>query len=122
MNAHALCQPADIVNAARCWRAARDAKVPVQQHLHTMLAPLHRGMLAPVFDSLLTLCEAALGHPITVGKSRLSADESLLVGLMDGSVSRACIDCSPSMATVLDCAICSTRIMIALGKTPPFEA
>lgn len=101
--------------AARCWRAARDTGAPVQQRLHALLSPHDCGMLAPVFDSLMTLCEAALGRKIAVGGAVLSDDENLLLGLLDGSKPRrACIDCADGPARALDCAICSTRIMMAL--------
>lgn len=102
--------------AARCWRLARDHRQPVQQALHRMLSRHKREMLAPVFDSYLTLCEAALGRPIAVGRSAHSMDEHLLLGLLDGSMRRRnCIDCAHDAASALDCAICSTRIMLALS-------
>lgn len=112
----ALPYPKSLVTAAaRRWRAARDCGEPVQQSLHTMLEPHDCGMLAPVFDSLMTLCEAALGRKIAVGGALPSEDEHLLLGLLDGSKPRrACIDCAQGAATALDCAICSTRIMMAL--------
>jgi hypothetical protein len=104
-----------VTAAARCWRVARDGGEPIQQSLHAMLAPHDCGMLAPVFDSLMTLCEAALGRPITVGGVALSEDERLLLGLLDGSkCRRVCIECAEGPASALDCAICSTRIMMGL--------
>lgn len=110
--------------AARCWRAARDEGEPVQQTLHAMLARHDCGMLAPVFDSLMTLCEAALGRPIAVGaRKALSDDERLLVGLLDGSnPRRACIDCAEGPGHALDCALCSTRIMMAMTLGLPAGA
>jgi len=114
-----------VVTVARCWRAARDlgAPVQVQQRLHAMLAPLHCDMLAPVFDSLMTLCEATLGRKIAVGGAALSEDERLLLGLLDGSESRrAGIDCATGAASALDCAVRSTRLMLGLafpGLIPP---
>lgn len=107
---------AELVTAAlRCWRSARDRRAPVQQDLHALLSPHDCEMLAPVFDSLMTLCEAALGRPVVAGGEGLSGDERLLVGLVDGSRSRrACVDCAEGAASALDCAICSTRIMVAL--------
>lgn len=74
-------------------------------------------MLAPVFDSLMILCEAALGRPVAVGSgAALSEDERLLIGLLDGSRHRrASIRCTESAATALDCAISSTRIMVKLA-------
>lgn len=106
-----------VAGAARCWRVARDRGEPVQRCLYALLNPLDYGMLSPVFDSLMTLSEAALGRKIVVGAAaRLSDDEHLLVGLLDGSRQRrGCIDCAPGRASALDCAICSTRIMLALA-------
>ncbi len=106
-----------VAGVARCWRVARDRAEPVQQCLYALLNPLDYGMLSPVFDSLMTLSEAALGRKIVVGAAAsLSDDEHLLLGLLDGSRQRrACIDCAPGPASVLDCAICSTRIMLALA-------
>lgn len=114
--ADAACDRGALVTAAaRCWRSARDGGEPGQQSLHAMLAAHDCGMLAPVFDSLMTLCEAALGRKIAVGGAALSEDERLLLGLLDGSRQRrACIDCAEGAASALDCAICSTRIMMGL--------
>lgn len=108
--------PSELVTAAaRCWRAARDAGAPVQQRLYAMLLPHDCGMLAPVFASLMTLYQAALGRPVAVGRATLSSDERLLLGLLDGTRSRrACIACAEGSASALDCALCSTRIMMAL--------
>lgn len=102
MTVHAVVTRADVLPdsaelvtaAARCWRRARDGGEPVQQSLHAMLEPHDCGVLAPVFDSLMALCEAALGRRIAVGGAGLSGDERLLLGLLDGSrPRRACIDC-----------------------------
>lgn len=104
-----------VTAAARCWREARDDGEPTQRTLYEMLAPDDCGMLAPVFDSLMTLCETALGRKIVVGGAKVSDDELLLLGLLDGSRLRCvCIDCAEGAASALDCAICSTRIMMAL--------
>ncbi|KTT68930.1 hypothetical protein, partial [Sphingomonas endophytica] len=87
---------------------------------HRLLAPRGAGMLAPVFDSLMTLCEAALGRRFSVGTAgRLSADERLLLDLLGGSRRcRACIVCPEERAAMLDCSLCSTRIMLALVAGP----
>jgi len=73
-------------------------------------------MLAPVFDSLMTLCESAFGRRITVGEAQsLSDDEQMLLALLDGSkLYRGCINCPKNAATILYGAICSTRILIGL--------
>lgn len=50
----------------------------------------------------------------------LSADEHLLLGLLDGSrPRRACIDCAEGAASALDSPICSTRIMMTLTLDRP---
>jgi hypothetical protein len=103
---------------ARCWRAARDRGESTQQRLFALLSPQASGLLAPVFDSLLTLWEAALGRRMVVGAaSSLSQDETLLVGLLEGS--RGAEECGEAGApgrTMLEHALRSTRIMIALAK------
>ncbi len=106
-----------LVEAARCWRNARDSGQSVQPCLYKILASHNCEMLAPVFDSLMHLCEDALGRPVAVGEAAtLSGDEHLLLGLIDGSKPRhACIDCAEGAASALDCAICSTRIMMGLA-------
>lgn len=72
-------------------------------------------MLAPVLDSLCLFYEAALGRSMRVGEATmLSDDEHLLLGLLDGSKPRQCLDCPTGAATALNCALCSTRIMLAL--------
>lgn len=112
----ATARAAILVAAARCWREARDVGHPAQPCLYRTLTLHDAEMLAPVFDSLMTLCEAALGRPIAIGETfALSDDEHLLLGLLDGSKPRhACLDCPDGAATALDCAICSTRIMLGL--------
>lgn len=74
-------------------------------------------MLAPVFDSLIRLYENALGRPIVVGVSEApSEDERLLLELLKGS--RACTGCPRNARRLLDCALCSTRIMMSLTLRP----
>lgn len=107
--------PRELVTAAaRCWRSARDSGARAQQQLHALLAPVGGDMLAPVFDSLMTLYETALGRRITVGEARaLSRDEHLLLGLLEGTTPRhSCVHCTEGAAGALECAICSTRIML----------
>lgn len=105
-----------VAAAARCWRAARDRGAPVQQRLHAMLAGYGQDMLAPVFDSLIALCEAALGRRIVVGEAAaLSGDEALLVGMLDGSrwceVARGVPD---GTVAALATAVRSARVMLKL--------
>lgn len=105
---------------ARCWRHARDRRAAVQVALHRVLAPRGWGILAPVFDGLMTMAEAALGRPIAVGAGAdLSDDERLLLDLLAGTPPRcACLDCADGARRALDCSLCSTRIMLALALDP----
>lgn len=113
--------PHIVIDAARCWRAARDAGEPVQPCLFAALRVHDCDILAPVFDSLMTLCESALGRPLEVGDGAgVSADEHLLLDLLGGvRPSGACFVCGEGIATALDCALCSTRIMMALACSMP---
>lgn len=73
-----------VVEAARRWREARDGAFPVQPHLFATLADKGCGILAPVFDSLLTFFEVTLRRPLRTGFGRrLSDDEILLLDLLD---------------------------------------
>ncbi|MCG2841610.1 hypothetical protein L6Q21_11525 [Sandaracinobacter sp. RS1-74] len=103
--------------AARCWSAARGIGAAPQPRLHHLLAPSDCGVLAPVLDSLMRLLEAALGRPFAAGgRSGMSGDERLLIALMNGSAKgRSCGNCPEGVARALDCAICSTRIMLGLA-------
>lgn len=77
-------------------------------------------MLTPVLDSLAYFYESALGRPIRLGTARgRSADEALLIRLIEGTASRACLDCGERAVTALECALCSTRIMITLTMGTP---
>ncbi len=120
-----------VMAAARCWRAARDGGLPVQQRLHALLSRRGFDMLAPVFDSLMTLYEAMLGRNVVTGQTEPSGDESLLLGLLEGSCPRCgAIGCEEGLAASFDGAIVSTRIMVTLAETenrdqeraPPFAA
>jgi len=107
--------PAILIDAARCWRDARDRGQSVQPSLSRTLSQHDCSMLAPVLDSLCLFYEAALGRPMAVGATlTLSDDEHMLLGLVDGSQPRCCLNCAKGAATALDCALCSTRIMLAL--------
>lgn len=103
-----------VTAAARCWRTARDQRARVQRRLYRLLVDQDCGMLAPVFNGLLTLYEAVLGRPIVVGETRLSPDELTLLRIVDGSHDpRGAMRCSENMATAFSCAVWSARIMMA---------
>jgi hypothetical protein len=108
-----------LIDATRCWRAARDMGDRVQPCLSRMLARCDCPMLAPVLDSLLSFYELAVGRPLQTGHADLvTHDEYRLVGLVDGSLPRrSCLSCPENAARGLDCAICSARIMMALATS-----
>lgn len=110
-----------IAGVARSWRSARDRGQPAQARLYALLSPHHWEMLTPVFDGLMTLWESALARPVATGSGGiLSSDETMLLGLLDGSVPpRECIACTSGTARALDAAIGTTRVMIALVMSGP---
>jgi hypothetical protein len=74
-------------------------------------------MLAPVFDSLMSLYVSALGRRLRIGEGAVvSEDEHLLLNLLGGS-QRACarLERNDGLAVTLRCALCSTRIMMRLA-------
>jgi hypothetical protein len=108
-----------ITSSIRCWREACDAKLPVQPHLYRMLEEQDCTILAPVFDSLFCFYEAALKRPIAVGGAgSVSEDERLLLSLVDRpALCRSKLDCPRGAEIGLNCALCSTRIMLSLAMT-----
>lgn len=113
-----------LVDAFRCWNEARMAGKPVQPCLSRVLDAHDCTMLTPVLDSLIHLYEIGLGRPVLAGDGPdISEDEHLLLDLVDGRFSRtACLACDKDIGTALDCAICSTRIMMALTVPPDAAA
>lgn len=103
--------------AARCWRSARDRGEATQPRLHALLSERRCPMLAAAFDSLLNLYEQALDHPFAVGGADgLSEDEMGLANLLGGGGSvPGCLAAKEGAATALDCALCSTRILLTLA-------
>jgi hypothetical protein len=111
-----------LIDAARCWRDARDNNQPVQPSLSRMLAAYHCAMLAPVFDSLCLFYEAALGRPMTAGNAlAYSDDETMLIGLMNQTSPRQRV-AHPEGSTTLDCALWTTQIMLALTFRFPWRS
>ncbi|WP_343610726.1 hypothetical protein [Novosphingobium sp.] len=106
-----------LVDAIRCWSEARLTGQAVQPSLTRVLGDHDCIMLTPVLDSLIHLYEIGLGRPLRAGDGPdISEDEHLLLDLIDGRFSRkACLSCDKEIASALDCAICSTRIMMALS-------
>ncbi|AXB76030.1 hypothetical protein [Novosphingobium sp. P6W] len=110
-----------VTSVARRWRSARDLGLPAQARLYALLSPRNWEMMTPAFDSLMALCESALSRPFATGTGRnLTRDETMLIGLLDGSVPQGdCIDCPAGTARAFDSAIRSTRIMMVLVMSGP---
>ncbi len=105
-----------IVDAARRWRGERDHGGRVQPSLYAVLARHGYEMLSPVLDSLLTLTEAALGRRIAIGNAGvLSADENMLLEMLDGTHPVCPLASDGAMKTPLEGAVRSTRIMMKLA-------
>lgn len=111
-----------IVDAVRAWRKARDNRLPVQPTIHQSLTGPSCGVLAPVFDSLLSLYEACSGRRFQVGGEThvtLSGDEHRLLNLLKGSsgCEAPVLDASaiPSLVPALRIALRSARIMTRLA-------
>jgi len=104
-----------VIDSARHWRIARDAGDPVQPSLYRRLERFGAGLLAPVFDSVMTLFEAGFrrrfraGSPLEIGFSR---DERHLVALLEGARTDAIERFEPSLASAMRIALNSARIML----------
>jgi hypothetical protein len=113
----AIPKPAFLIEAVRCWREARDNGGPVQPSLFALLSRSGHDMLAPVFDSLLSLAEAVSGRRIATGEGAcLSADEHRLISLVEGAAPESA---GSGLAHALDCAIRSTRLLLARAAFAP---
>lgn len=114
-----------IIRSVRCWRAARDARRPVQPALHALLAPSGYGMLAPVFDSLIGLCEYRFSRSLCAGcPLAASADERMLCRLLsDPAALENMGPCragdADGMERAFGCALASARIMLKYGASAP---
>ncbi|WP_213978969.1 hypothetical protein [Sphingomonas sp. dw_22] len=107
-----------VLAAARRWREARDGGRPVQRALHTLFEPEGCAMLAPVFDSLMRLCESRFDHKLCTGCVLApSVDEHLLCRLLaDPSLLDRIGPCrlGSGMDRAFACALHSTRIMLSM--------
>lgn len=106
--------PAVLIDAMRCWRAARDNEDIVQPSLSRTLAPHDCELMVPALESLCLFYEAALGRPITVGGAwDLSDDEARLICLVAGEEAQAPVGGPDDAIHVLGCALWSVRAMLA---------
>jgi len=104
-----------IIDSARNWRIARDAGDQVQPSLYRRLERFGVGLLAPVFDSVMTLFEAGFrrrfraGNLLDIG---LSHDEHHLLALLEGADASAIERFDPNLASTMRIALGSARIML----------
>ena len=106
-----------LLGAVRARAAAREARQPIQVALSQLPALGGAKILSPVLDSLVRFYEAALGRRMAVGSDEAaSRDESLLLDLIGSRTTSAeCLDCSAVAGAGLDCALCSTRVMLEMS-------
>ena len=103
-----------VLDVMRCWQAARTGRVARQPCLYRTLARHRLEILAPVFDSLMTICETVMKRTLTVGVDRYpSVDETMLIDmLVDPGDARNYVSCPEERFTLLECALRSTRLMM----------
>ncbi|MDV3477761.1 hypothetical protein RZ533_01180 [Sphingobium yanoikuyae] len=104
-----------LLDAVRCWAAARRRHRPAMAQLHLRLRRYGCEQLSPALDSLLRLGEQVTGHGLRTGRGpRLSEDENLLIDLLQarwtGPVPYACSD---AIACAFCYAVRSTQILLA---------
>lgn len=113
-----------VIDSARVWRVVRDLGQPVQPVLFARLDNLDSGILAPVFDALLTLFEAGFRRRFNAGnpaEAVLTDDERQLLELLNPDASPSPVgQIRPELAPALRTALRSTRIMLGavLGSAP----
>lgn len=105
-----------VVECARCWREARDRRHPTQPRLFAKLVVHDCGILAPVLDSLMILCEAAIGRVLRTGNGPgRSQDERFLLDLLTTpEIVRNWTCAGKESAMALGWALCSTNIMMRM--------
>ena len=103
-----------ILDVMRCWRDAKDHGEAVQPYISETLARHRLEILVPVFDSLMTLCEAAMKRSIVAGEDGdRSVDETALIDmLVDPEDARIYIGRTQEDRILLNCALRSTRLMM----------
>lgn len=104
-----------IIDSARNWRIARDAGDPVQPSLYRRLERFGAGLLAPVFDSVMTLFEAGFRRRFRAGSlldTGFSRDERHLLALLEGADANSIERLDPSIARAMRIAFSSARVML----------
>lgn len=97
-----------MIEAARCWRRARNAGVAAMPKLYALMYSKGWPMLAPAFDSLMRLIEDSLNRPFEIGRlAEVSADERLLAAMLQEA---------RSVTTPLASALYSLRVVLERGR------
>jgi hypothetical protein len=104
-----------IIDGARCWRLARDAGDPVQPTLYKRLERWGAGLLAPVFDSVMSLFEVGFRRRFKAGSlsdAGFTHDEHYLLALLEGGGAAPIERFDPTLASTMRIALRSARIML----------
>lgn len=105
-----------VVDAARCWREARDHGRAVLPILFARLELRRAGFLAPAIDALLAMLEAWSGRRFRAGNpaaADLTDDEHWLLNLLDKSPAPSPLHAArPGLTAPLHVAVRSTRLII----------
>ncbi|WP_293781990.1 hypothetical protein [Sphingosinicella sp.] len=106
-----------VIDAARCWREARDGDCPPLPTLFSRLERRRVGVLAPSLNALFAVHEAWSGRRFRAAASEsagLTEDEQHLLDLLHGDAS-AVPDAAkrPGLSDPLRIALRSTRIMLS---------
>jgi len=110
-----------IIEAARSWRIARDARRHVQPAVHARLAPRGIDMMAPALDGLLALFEACFRRRFRAGAlldPELTADERRLLSLLEGEEKAIADAGAPALIPAIRIALRSTRMMLGTMFAP----
>lgn len=107
------------LDVLRHWCLARREMRPTKPELVEVLAPHICGLLAPALDALFLTFEACLGRPmISARENAMTADEVDLVALLNGSLSSISRFPNSNTEVILNAALRSTRVMVALSRRP----
>lgn len=110
-----------VIDAARYWRIARDARRHVQPALHARLAPRGIDMMAPALDGLLGLFEACFRRRFRAGAPQdtaLTADEQRLLSLLAGEEKAIAGADVPTLIPAIRIALRSTRMILETMLAP----
>jgi len=115
-----------VVDAARCWREARDRGHAVLPILFARLEIRRAGFITPAIDALLATHESWSGRRFCAGHAathELTDDEHEILGLLGGGLPlRADRAARPSLTAVMQVALRSTRIILRAIVGPGLPA